>query len=195
MRNRETKIFKVLSGGDYAEVDTGEVNEDGEAITRNEYVPEFEELTYSCDMLDAVTAQKTLIELLTVLGQPILMAIAKGFGDAEDIEGVAEAGLQSLFLKLTPEKSHELIQTLLGCVRCEGVDPLTKPAVFKKHFAGNIYHLYRVIAWSIEVNFRDFFVAAHSFPMFESIARAVGQAATLKTTIPSSGDSSAMEKQ
>ena len=196
MRETELKTFKVLSGGSHQSVDV-DVFDDDDNVThqesRRKYVPDYQEINYGCTMLPATKAQMVFVELLDVLGHPLLMAVSKGFTDSSDLEGIADAGANSLFTKLRPDNSDRLIKVLLGCVRSKGAGNLASEAVFDKHFAGRIHHLYKVIAWSIEVNYRDFFVAAHSFPMLDQILRAVGQVVNQKITTQVSGESSELE--
>ena len=145
-------------------------------------------LKYSCKMLPATVSQKTLVRLLEILGQPILLAVAKGWEESADMDAMADAGIHALFDKLTPESSNDVIKTLIGCVRCEGEEALTDETTYDEHFAGRILHLYKLMGWIIEVNYRDFFVDARLAPLFGGLRRMAERAETPSTLTQEFGD-------
>lgn len=153
---------------------------------------EIDGVNYECRMMPATVAQKTLIRLGDVLGEPLVRTIASGFEGGLDsgLERVVDAGAMLLMSKLTPDSSDEIIKTLLDGVRPEGEGDLSNKKLFDEHFAGKIKTLYIVCMWSIQVNYDDFFVAARSSPALSGVLERADGALSALTAILKSGISS-----
>ena len=158
---------------------------------------EIDGVRYACDMMPATKAHKTLIELTAMVGRPVIVAIAKGasggdLGESE-VDSLAEVGTALLFDRLTPDSSDQVIQNVLDGVRSEGVGNLSDRITFDQHFRGRIVHLYKVFAWAVEVNYRDFFAVASSSHLLQNLRQKAGLAALHLMQTPSSDDSSSSE--
>jgi len=106
-------------------------------------------------------------KLRNVLAAPLAMSVkgvfdeAAGVGDimSKDIDvgaildGVVSA-LQDLGGKMTPDEEFALMEEILENVHADGT-PLTKERRVS-HFAGRIGHLYKVVWFVLEANYRDF---------------------------------------
>ena len=66
----------------------------------------------------------------------------------------------------------------------------TEFARFDIHFKGRVLAMYKVFAWAMEVNYRDFFGAAHSSPLGQILKMAGSKAWSGLTSTPRSGSSS-----
>ncbi len=151
---------------------------------------------YTCEMMPGTLAQKTLVELTLLLGRPLLVSLAKGFtGEGEvEIDELADAATLLLSERLNAESSDRLIKATLQGVTTSGAGYVAATdAAFDTHFRGRILHLYKVFAWSLEVNYRDFFDGALSSPLLEKAKQAAKRAYHRSTSTLGSGTSSTSE--
>ena len=153
---------------------------------------------YECTMMPATVAQKTLVQLVDALGHGAVSAIAGGFG-GDGIERVADATMQILTRKLTPESTDSILMSVFNGVCTEGHEDedlkgsgeLNDRRNYDEHFAGRILTMYKVFAWSIQVNYADFFAVARSNPKLNSLSgRAEKVFSALIATIESGTSSS-----
>ena len=151
---------------------------------------------YVCLMMPATVAQKTLVRLTDTLGRPLVFALSKALGDEEiEVEHLADVALRALFDKLNEETSDDIIKSLLDGVEAEGVGSVSSPAVFDSHFRGRVLHLYKVVAWSVEVNYRDFFDAAATKKLKQSLQTVLTRASTPPTSTQPSGPSATLKDE
>lgn len=132
---------------------------------------EIDGIWYECQMMPATLANKTLVRLVDTLGRPAVAAIAGGFGD-QSVDTVANTVSMILTKGLTPEATDEIVMSVLKGVYTPGAEnedlsgngELHNRENFDRHFRGRIKAMYQVVAWSIQVNYRDFFDVARSSP-------------------------------
>ena len=124
---------------------------------------------YACRMMPATKGQKVLIRLTELVGRPALVMAAgavRGEGDVQ-LHDLIEVGTRIIFERLTDEEADASIKDVLDGVMVEGGGDVLKN--FDEHFRGRILHLYKVFAWALEVNYRDFFDAALSSDLKETV--------------------------
>jgi len=143
---------------------------------------------YICEMMPATQANKTLISLTEIIGRPAVSMIAKAFTDDGDIEidDLAGIGLASMFERFDEDVGDRMIKSVLTGVRAEGVSDLAKE--FDEHFRGRILDLYKVFAWALEVNYKDFFDAARSSALISKLSSVGVKARSLLTSTTPSSD-------
>ncbi len=131
-------------------------------MTRKTETTEIDGHKYACTMMPATLAQTTFIRLVDLVGKPVLFMAAGAFKEDGklDMGNLAELGLATLFDRLTPEESDEVIKAVLNGVMVEGEGDVLK--AFDDHFRGRVLSMYRVFQWALGVNYRDFFDAATS---------------------------------
>lgn len=157
---------------------------------------EYEEIDgtkYACQMMPATKAHAVLIRLGDTIGYPALNAIATATGGdmTSGVDDVVRVVTELLARKLTPEVANEVILMAMDGVRCEGVGEMSKQQIFDQHFRGRILHMYKVFAWSLGVNFADFFDGARSNHTVQSVLEVGGQALKVLTQTLQSGLSAA----
>ena len=165
-------------------------------MARNKENKNIDDIDYVCTMMPATMANKVLVELMGTLGQPALVAIASAFSsDGESqIDAIADAATRAIMQRLSPEDADRVCKMVLHGVRCtENAGNVNESDVFDEHFRGRIFHLWKVVAWSIQVNYRDFFYAANSNPTVSGLLKKLSSGASMLTAILSSGDASSSE--
>ena len=117
---------------------------------------------YACTMMPVRKASQTWIELVAVLGQPTIAAIAQASSDPDEEAVTAIVrGLTGVIHNLQGDVGDRLIEQVFDGIIVEGVGPLEPwNEAFDAHFRGRIYSMYKVWGWSIEVNFKDFLAVA-----------------------------------
>jgi len=159
---------------------------------------EINNVRYICEMMPATLSTKTLIELTDVLGRPLLVSLSKGVStdgglDELEIDDLAEVSTRLLFEKLTPDNTDRIVKSVLCGVKAEGVGDMSDSKIFDSHFRGEIMHMFRVFAWALEVNYRDFFAAARSSALLSKLKKAGKRAVIQKIATQESGTSSSTE--
>jgi len=127
---------------------------------------------YVCAMMPATKAQKTFVEVSQRIGSPAMAMLSRAFSPSVEesgkitggldttVEGLVAEGLRIFLLELDPDTADRIIKTVMDGVLVEGDGKLTDEAVFDQHFRGRVLSMYRVFAWAMEVNYRDFSDAA-----------------------------------
>lgn len=112
---------------------------------------------YSAAPLPASQALRVLVRLTKLVGETVLMIAAKGSKALEDIPADAlQFAVQTLVDRLGEDDTERTIKELLATVRVADND-LTLDRIFDSHFQGRIVHMFRVLQYALEVNYRDFF--------------------------------------
>ena len=164
-------------------------------MSRETQFREIDGIKYVCTMMPATVAHKTLLQLTEVVGRPVLLAVAKAVGNDELLlDELVETGTHALFERLNPSVGEDLILDLLQGVRVEGVGELSRKDVFDNHFRGRIFHLYKVLGFSVEVNFRDFFDELLSQQLKKNVGAGLQKAGSLLTSMLTSGGSVSQTK-
>ena len=163
---------------------------------RNKENIEIDGVNYICTMMPATMANKVLVELVDAVGRPALMAAATGFDGSgmSGLDTVVDVGTKMLMERVTPESADRVCKLALHGVMAEGVKgDLFEDKYFDAHFQGRILHLWKVVSWSIKVNYGDFFCAAHSNPTVSSLVSTMSSGLNTLTAILSSGDAASSE--
>ena len=82
-------------------------------------------------------------------------ALGESFGSL--LSSSAESALARIGGKLNKQEAADLVLRLLELTSVGGTSEGFKRETFDAHFAGRIGHLFRVLAFVIEVNYEDFF--------------------------------------
>lgn len=137
---------------------------------------------YACSMMPARLANNTLTRLTLLVGRPALV-MAAGAIQAEDEEDeekmmlrLIQIGVDQVFRGLTPDEADTVLMALMTGVQYAGLDTtkdLSDEDVFDDHFRGSLLRAYKVWAWSLQVNYKDFLDAALSSRTLSKV-RAVG---------------------
>ena len=131
---------------------------------------------YACRMMPATKGQKVLIRLTELVGRPALVMTAgviRSEGEVE-VHDIIELGTRIIFERLTDDEADATIKDVLDGVMVENGGEVLKN--FDEHFRGRIMHLYKVFAWALEVNYRDFFDAALSSDLKETVTEVATRA-------------------
>jgi hypothetical protein len=151
---------------------------------------------YACHMMPATIANKTLIELVDVVGRPAATILANAFtakdiGDL-DVEELVSVAMQAVFQRMDGDRGDALMKAILNGVVVEGKGDVVKN--FDDHFRGRILTLYKVFRWAVEVNYQDFFDAVRSSALITKISSVGAKAYSQLTTTRTSTDSSSPAK-
>ena len=123
---------------------------------------------YLCTMMSVRQAHQTFLSLCATLGGPVVEAIAKGSDDLDgDATRLITAAISAAVQNLEGEVGDRLIESVFKGVAFVGKDATgfeLKPwdDDFERHFHGRIFTMYKVWAWSVEVNYRDFLDGAQA---------------------------------
>lgn len=125
-------------------------------------------------MMKVREAHHVFLDLCNTLGTPVIKAIADGADDLEGdairlVSGVLGAAAQNL----SGPVSDRLLKTVFKCVvaNMEKVGSVHEDRfvtldydspTFDAHFRGRLLTMYKVWAWAISVNYRDFLDGAQS---------------------------------
>ena len=155
-----------------------------------------DDVDYVCHMMPATMANKVLVELSGTLGQPLLVAIATVFegGGSTEVERVVDTAMKFVLQRLSPDDADRVCKLVLNGVSASGAGALHETDNFDAHFRGKIFHLWKVVFWSIKVNYRDFFYAANSNPTVSNLVEALSNGARTLTATLSSGAVFSSEK-
>lgn len=113
-------------------------------------------LQYTCTQMPATESHRVLIDLDKDLGRTVLVAIA-----GSDMIGAVASGI--LFDNVSPEAANNLCRTMMAGVVTKKAGDLKEQSVFDAHFRGRLGHMYKVVEWAIQVNYRDFFYNRKEF--------------------------------
>lgn len=151
---------------------------------------EIDGISYMCMMMPATLSNKTLTRLTLLVGRPALVMAAgaieaKKKGDEDEMMmHLIQVGVNQIFQGLTPDEAHIVLMSMMTGVRYPGLavnKDLSDEEIFDDHFRGKLLSAYKVWAWSLQENYRDFLDAGLSSPMFSKV-REVG-AKVLSTKI------------
>ncbi len=141
---------------------------------------------YLCKMLPGDVAIELHAEFVQRIGAPALAIMSGVFkGATEDEEGNAAktqvedlmARAMGVFLQeMTPREVSSYMIRMMNGVEAEGVGELHDQAAFASHFRGGTGHMWQVFAWSMEVNFHDFFSVCRSLPLIGDLLAAARKA-------------------
>ncbi len=146
---------------------------------------EIDSIKYVCEMMPALLASATIVRLMALVGRPALVLAADAYtsfesGAIDDENGVANLirlGTEQVFAGLTPEETETVLLSLLCGVKVAGIaGDLSDPVRFNAHFRGRLLSAYKVWAWSLQCNYRDFIDAARSFGIVEKLESAASHA-------------------
>ena len=104
-------------------------------------------------MLQPDKALKILTRLVKVVGEPLAVFAEAGGLEAAVTGDLIKKAVQSLGEKLDEDDVVKTVMELMDCVIIGGKQG---KAVFNVHFAGNLGHLFKVLAAVLEVQFGDF---------------------------------------
>jgi hypothetical protein len=131
---------------------------------------EIDDVAYICLVQAAIPANQSLIKLMGVISAPtisLLSGAVRGFAmeDGElTVAGLGNmdfvTGLTMLFSELTPDAATVILQEGFRGIatpdmKAAGKD-LSDEAVLNEHFRGHLLRMYKVFAWSLGCNYRDF---------------------------------------
>lgn len=145
-----------------------------------------DDVDYVCHMMPATMANKALVELSGALGHPLLVAISTmiGGGGGTDVEHVVDTAMKLVMTRLSPDDADRICKMMLNGVSASKAGPLHEVDNFDAHFRGRLFHMWKVVFWSINVNYRDFFYAANSSPTVSNLVGALSVGArTLTATL------------
>lgn len=159
---------------------------------RDEQLKEIDGYKYSCTMMPVRKAHQTWVELVSVLGQPVLAGIARASTDQEQqVSELISSAASMALMNLEGEASDRLLANLFDGVYLEGEGELEAwTPKFDAHFRGRIYAMYKVWAWALEVNYRDFLDAARGLGLSQLVKAGKTELQTRLTQTQESGESS-----
>ncbi len=125
---------------------------------------------YRCDMMKVMDAHQALISLCATLGEPVVKAIVAGMDDMEgDATALIMAAISAAMRNLDGPVSVELIDSVyhgvayVGDGKADlGFEMKVGDDKFDEHFHGRLLTMYKVWAWSMQVNYKDFLDAAQA---------------------------------
>ena len=117
---------------------------------------------YSTSPLPATKSLAVLTRLTKMVGETLLVIASRGAAALDDIdEDVIAFTVRQLVERLDEREVDQTVRDLLAGMRCAGVEK-DVVQVFDAHFAGRLMHLFKVLQYSLEVNYSDFFDAVQS---------------------------------
>lgn len=152
---------------------------------------------YSCRMMTVRAAHNTFLSLCSTLGGPVVEVLARGSddGDGDEIEKLIMGAISVAVQNLEGEVGEKLLKSVFTGVTFVGEGPTgfeLKPwdANFERHFTGRLFSVYKVWAWAIQVNYKDFLDGAQT--LGGDKAKSLGKSAlnSLLTSTSESGQSS-----
>lgn len=113
--------------------------------------------TYMVSQFPGRRAIKIQIRLVKLLGPAVasLVAGSKGLDDSIALSNLADA-VARLGAALDPDDFESLVMELLSMTRKNGRE-IGSQAAFDAEFTGKLTTVYKVLAFVLEVNFKDFF--------------------------------------
>tara|TARA_Y100000310_G_scaffold304988_1_gene344691 strand:- start:2280 stop:2795 length:516 start_codon:yes stop_codon:yes gene_type:complete len=132
---------------------------------------------YRCTMMSVRSAHRTFLDLCSTLGGPVINAIAEGSDDMEgDATRLITGAISLAVQNLDGPVGDQLIESVFSGVAYTGKsedkdDPQADGMGFElkawdddfeRHFGGRLLSMYKVWAWSVEVNYRDFLDGAQA---------------------------------
>lgn len=111
--------------------------------------------TFALNNLDADRGTEVLAQLAAVIGDPLgdVVAEAMKHGTMKEVpKDIVAKAVGMLLARLHTGGAKQIIRVLL-----DGLMRDQKPVDFAQYFAGNYKELFRLVAWALEINFRDFF--------------------------------------
>jgi hypothetical protein len=157
---------------------------------------------YVCSMMPATKANRIFTEIIGLVGAPAFAMVSAAFAkdEVEDVhvEQLVASGLQVFLADLSPDQWDRIVFEMMDGVLVEGVGSLHDRGKFDQHFRGRVLTMWRVWAWAMEVNFRDFLDAVRSNDVAKGLAAKAREAATkawtTQTRTPSSQNSSSIQE-
>ena len=130
---------------------------------------EIDGIAYSCAPLPATKALRLMTRLTKLVGETALIIAAKGRAALDDVPAdVLQFTVRAIADRLEEDEVVTTIKLLLSTMRTAGVEDLSK--TFDTHFQGRLMHLFGVVQYALEVNYRDFFDALRSQDIDEAEA-------------------------
>lgn len=170
---------------------------------RNTEYKEIGGVKYICKMLPGDVAIELELEIVQRVGRPATAMMSRAFlanpnaSTTDDlgtsVEGLIAGGLNMFLNELTPKEACEYMRRTMEGVLVEDIGALHEPEIFAEHFRGDTKNMKLVFLWAMEVNFRDFFSAAHSHPLIGSLIKAARAALKAPTPAPLSEESSSRQ--
>lgn len=164
---------------------------------------EIDGVKYICNMMPGDEAVLMEMEIVQRIGRPAAAMLSHAFlanptaQETEDlntsVEGLIAGGLRVFLNELEPADALAYAKRAMNGMRAEGVQGDLHGDAFGSHFRGRTMHMWRVFAWSMEVNFADFFAASHSLPLIGALVDVAKKALSAQTRIPSSAVSSSRQ--
>ena len=155
---------------------------------------EIDGCTYTCTMMSVRQANRTWIELCAVLGEPVVRGLARASADADQqVQDLIMAAISAALRNLSEEVHERLVEAVFDGVRADGVGELKAwEPKFESQFRGRLLTMYKVWAWSVQVNYQDFLDAAQSLGLGEVVSlgkEAIGKAQESLDPQTSTGES------
>jgi hypothetical protein len=151
---------------------------------------------YRCTMMPVRTAHRTFLDLCSTLGEPVIKAIADGAADMEsDAQRLIMGALSVAFRNLEGAIADELVEKVFTGVTFLGEETDESPGFemkawdgkFNDHFHGSLFGMYKVWAWSVEVNYRDFLEGAQALGIGKGVGAVKQVLGGLQTQTSASG--------
>lgn len=137
---------------------------------REKKYKELDGFRYRCDMMPCLLAHRTFLTLCATLGRPVIKAIVAGSDDLDqDATKLITTAIGAAFQNLEGEVGDKLVESVFNGVVVQDGEKVVdlKPwrgesdggswnHEFEHHFKGRVFSMYKIWAWSIEVNYGDF---------------------------------------
>lgn len=153
---------------------------------------------YRCDMMKIREANQTFLTLLSTIGGPAIKAIAAGIdGDTSGIIRMLPAAIVAALQGLEGPVSEQIIESLFNGVYYVGdgredlgFEMKAWDDNFNDHFHGRSFSMYKVLGWSIQVNYKEFLDEALSLGEDGGMGLKDLVLSSLRTSTSESGQSS-----
>lgn len=147
---------------------------------------------YSCTMMPVRKAHQTWVELVAVLGQPVVSAIGRASQDQDQqVQELISSAASMALMNIDAEVADRLLASLFDGVRADGIGEWEPwDAKFDAHFRGKVFSMYKVWAWSLQVNYQDFLDAARGLGLNEMLETGKSALKDHLTSTQESGESS-----
>jgi hypothetical protein len=154
---------------------------------------------YRCQMMSVRSAHQTFLNLCNTIGEPVVKAIADGAADMEgDAIRLIVMAITAAAQNLEGGPGDRLIESVFNGVSYLDEETDAKPGFalkawdedFERHFKGHLFSMYKVWAWSVEVNYRDFLEGAQGLGGDKTVGLVKQGLNFLQTPTSASGPSS-----
>lgn len=160
---------------------------------------------YRCTMMRVRSAHQTFLNLCNTIGEPAVKAVAAGASDMDaDVVRLIVVAITAAAQNLEGDPGDRLIDSVFNGVaytgksedkeypRADGLGFELKAwdDDFEQHFGGHLLSMYKVWAWSVEVNYRDFLEGAQGLGGGKATGLVKKGLSFLQTPTSASGQSS-----